>query len=275
MLLLLNQKYWNLLLRKILFRIIDIFFSVTIFSSFSHRLCSCVFLNIIKFKSVDFPSWFSDHQTCVFIGHSCQSFSSWLLPSLLLTTFDSWCWSLRFNWLVHKLLFLFPCTTKKSLNPFWSASRVCLAPHRCTGIRVYNASGHLPGDIQSYHIMYGLVKVCTGNKALIEWNRKTQQFLQGMASFRCVAWKLNKDSDITAVKIPMQKPLHQSMVQIFHWPLHSLHVYSIDLYIMVFKSLLRWTTRTLLFKWTKARLLQLWHTSSMIYWFTPIGYVSI
>ena len=36
---------------------------------------------------------------------------------------------------------------------------------------MYDASGHSLEDIQNYHILYGLVKVCTGNRAVTEkWN---------------------------------------------------------------------------------------------------------
>ena len=34
--------------------------------------------------------------------------------------------------------------------------------------QLYDASGHLLEDIQNYHILYGLVKVCTGNRAVTE-----------------------------------------------------------------------------------------------------------
>ena len=34
--------------------------------------------------------------------------------------------------------------------------------------QLYDASGHLLEDIQNYHILYGLVKVCTGNKSVME-----------------------------------------------------------------------------------------------------------
>ena len=34
--------------------------------------------------------------------------------------------------------------------------------------KLYNASGHLLEDIQNYHVLYGLVKVCTGNRAVAE-----------------------------------------------------------------------------------------------------------
>ena len=34
--------------------------------------------------------------------------------------------------------------------------------------QLYNASGHLLEDIQNYHVLYGLVKVCTGNRAVAE-----------------------------------------------------------------------------------------------------------
>ena len=34
--------------------------------------------------------------------------------------------------------------------------------------QLYDASGHLLEDIQNYHILYGLVKVCTGNRAVQE-----------------------------------------------------------------------------------------------------------
>jgi hypothetical protein len=34
--------------------------------------------------------------------------------------------------------------------------------------QLYDASGHLLEDIQNYHLLYGLVKVCTGNPAAIK-----------------------------------------------------------------------------------------------------------
>jgi len=34
--------------------------------------------------------------------------------------------------------------------------------------QLYDASGHLLEDIQNYHVLYGLVKVCTGNRAVAE-----------------------------------------------------------------------------------------------------------
>ena len=34
--------------------------------------------------------------------------------------------------------------------------------------QLYDASGHLLEDIQNYHLLYALVKVCTGNKAVME-----------------------------------------------------------------------------------------------------------
>ena len=34
--------------------------------------------------------------------------------------------------------------------------------------QLYDASNHLLEDIQNFHLLYGLVKVCTGNKAVME-----------------------------------------------------------------------------------------------------------
>ena len=54
--------------------------------------------------------------------------------------------------------------------------------------QLYDASGHLLEDIQNYHILYGLVKVCTGNRAVQE---KRNNFFKECRN--CDGFKMTSD----------------------------------------------------------------------------------